>query len=250
MKQKKSLKFKILTGLAIFLIVVVSGFFIYVNIYYKASSQALESLNSDSEVRVEEDKDIAFEPVSNEKNIGFILYPGAKVEPQAYAPLAKEIASNGYTTIIAEMNFNLAILSPNRAENITNEYTDIDTWVIGGHSLGGVMATNYAQEHDDITGLVLLASYPQDNVMFTDDSIEVLSLWGSNDQVANLDKVKDAKNLLPKDAEFKEIEGGNHGGFGDYGHQKGDGEATLTNQEQMMQTAQYIVEFMNDLQAE
>ena len=60
------------------------------------------------------------------------------------------------------MNFNLAILSPNRADSIINNYKDIDTWVIGGHSLGGVMASNYALKNDKIKGLVLLASYPQD----------------------------------------------------------------------------------------
>ena len=143
--------------------------------------------------------------------------------------MAKEIASNGYTTIIAKMNFNLAILSPNRADSIISNYQDIDTWVIGGHSLGGVMASNYALEHDKVKGLVLLASYPQDKVNFTDKPIKVLSLWGSNDQIADLNKVKDAKNVMPSDAEFIEIEGGNHGCFGDYGHQKGDGESSLTN---------------------
>ena len=250
MKQKKSLTFKIFTGLAIFLIILVSGFFIYVNSYYKADSFALDSLKSDTQVKVEENKDIVFKPVSNAKNIGFIFYPGAKVEPSAYSPLAKEIAANGYTVIIAKMNFNLAILSPNRADSIISEYKDIDTWVIGGHSLGGVMAANYALENDKIKGLVLLASYPQDKVNLTDKPIKVLSLWGSNDQVANLDKVKKAKNIMPNGAEFIEIEGGNHGGFGDYGHQKDDGESSMSNTQQMMETSKYIVEFLDHLNEE
>lgn len=144
MKQKKSLTFKIFTGIAILLIILVSGFFMYVSSYYKAGSLAMDSLQSDAFVTVEDNGDIVFEPVSNAKNIGFIFYPGAKVESSAYANIAKEIASNGYTTVIAKMNFNLAILSPNRADSIISNYKDIDTWVIGGHSLGGVMASNYA----------------------------------------------------------------------------------------------------------
>jgi len=38
MKEKKSLKFKIITGVAIFLIMIASSFFIYVSSYYKAST--------------------------------------------------------------------------------------------------------------------------------------------------------------------------------------------------------------------
>lgn len=247
MKQKKSLKFKIFAGIAIFLLISVSGFFIYVSSYYKADSFALESLKSDSLVQVEEDGDIVFEPVDNAKNVGFIFYPGAKVEPAAYASIAKEIASNGYTTIIAKMNFNLAILSPNRADSIISNYKDIDTWVIGGHSLGGVMASNYALENDKIKGLVLLASYPQNQTNLTDTPIKVLSLWGSNDKIADLNKVKDAEYVMPGDAEFIEIKGGNHGGFGDYGHQEGDGESSITNKQQMIDTSNYIIELMDQL---
>jgi len=247
MKQKKSLKFKIFTGIAIFLILLVASFFVYVSSYYKASSLALDSLKSDFLVNVEENGDILFEPVSNAKNIGFIFYPGAKVEATAYAAMAKEIAANGYTVIIAKMNFNLAILSPNRADHIISNHKNIDTWVIGGHSLGGVMAADYALENEDIKGLILLASYPQSKTNLSSKPIKVLSLWGSNDQVADVNKVKDAKNMMPSDAEFIEITGGNHGGFGDYGHQKGDGESSITNKQQMMDTSTYIIETLDSL---
>lgn len=250
MKQKKTLKFKIFIGIAIFLLISISGFFIYVGSYYKASAQALDSLESNSLVKVEESGDILFKPESNAKNIGFIFYPGAKVEASAYAPIAKEIASNGYTVVIAKMNFNLAILSPNKADDIISKYKDIDTWVIGGHSLGGVMASNYALENDKIKGLVLLASYPQDKTDLSSREIEVLSLWGSNDKVADLNKVKEAKNLMPSDSEFIEIQGGNHGGFGDYGHQKGDGESSITNTEQMMDASKYIIKLLDSLNKE
>ena len=247
MKQKKSLKFKIFTGIAIFLLLLVAAFFIYVSSYYKASSLALESLKSDSLVKVEENGDILFEPISNTKNIGFIFYPGAKVEAIAYAAMAKEIASNGYTVIIAKMDFNLAILSPNRANHIIDNHKDIDSWVIGGHSLGGVIAADYALEHEEIKGLVLLASYPQSKTNLSNTPIKVLSLWGNNDQVADLNKVKEAKNVMPSDAKFIEITGGNHGGFGDYGHQKGDGESSITNKQQMMDTSTYIIETLDSL---
>lgn len=207
----------------------------------------MDSLTSDALAKVEENGDILFEPVSNAKNIGFILYPGAKVEASAYAPLAKEVAAKGYIVSIAKMSFNLAIFSPNKANSIISNYKEIDTWVIGGHSLGGIIAADYALKNDKIKGLVLFASYPQSKTNLSSKPIKVLSLWGSNDKVADLTKVKDAKNAMPSDARFIEIIGGNHGGFGDYGHQKGDGESSITNKQQMMETSQYIVELLDSL---
>ncbi|WP_017416621.1 alpha/beta hydrolase [Clostridium tunisiense] len=247
MKEKKSLKFKIFLGIGVFLAVIATAFFIYVSSYYKASSLAFNTLKSDSLVTVEENGDILFSPVSKKKNIGFIFYPGGKVEASAYGPLAKEIAAKGYTVVIAKMNFNLAVLSPNKADAIINKYIDINTWVIGGHSLGGVMAADYAFDHDKIKGLVLLASYPQSSKALTSTQLKVLSLWGSNDKVADLNKVKEAKNLVPKDSEFIEIKGGNHGGFGDYGHQQGDGEASITNEQQIHEASTYIIKLLESL---
>ncbi|MDO7205747.1 alpha/beta hydrolase [Paraclostridium bifermentans] len=45
--------------------------------------------------------------------------------------MAREIASKGYPVVLSKMKFNLAILSPNKAKNILDEYPDINSWVIG-----------------------------------------------------------------------------------------------------------------------
>lgn len=247
MKQKKSFLFRIFRLIASLAIILASIFFIYVSSYYKAGSLALNSLKTDSAVKVQDNGDIIFKPISNTKSIGFIFYPGAKVESSAYAPIAKEIASNGYTVVIAKMSFNLAILSPNKADNIISNNREISTWIIGGHSLGGVFAADYALKNDKVKGLVLLASYSQKDRDFTNRNIKVLSLWGDNDKVADLDKVKNCKSVMPSDSEFKEIKGGNHGGFGDYGNQKGDGEASITNEEQMSETSKEIIKLLDNI---
>lgn len=247
--KKKSLKFKISISIVAILAILVGIFFIYTSSYYKSQSYAIESLKSDSNVKVETEQngDIFFNHKSNKKKVGFVFYPGAKVENSAYSPMAREIASKGYPVILSKMKFNLAILSPNKAKDILDEYPDINSWIIGGHSLGGVMASDYSLKDNKIKGLVLLASYPKDNKDFTKSGINVLSLWGSNDKVADLNKVKEAKNVMPSDSEFIEIKGGNHGGFGDYGHQKGDGESSITNKQQMMDTSKYIIELLDSL---
>jgi len=247
MKQKKSLKFKICATVSIILLILLSVFFIYVGTYYKSGSLALDSLKSDSKVKVEQDGDIVFKPVANAKDIGFIFYPGGKVEASAYAPMAKEVASNGYTVVIAKMRFNLAVFSSNKASEVIDKNKEINTWAIGGHSLGGVIAADYADKHDNIKGLVLLASYAQDKRDFSSRDIKVLSLWGENDKVADISKITKAKEVMPKDAVFTGIAGGNHGGFGDYGYQKGDGEASITNEDQMSYTSKSIVKLLDNI---
>lgn len=232
---------KISIGIIGLMAICIIGFFIYVQIYYKAGDLATEQLQSSDTVEVEENGNIVFEPKTNRKDVGFIFYPGAKVEASAYAPLAKKIAENGYRVVIADLRFNLAILSPNKAKDIIAQYDDIDSWVIGGHSLGGVMAANYVQKDEKIKGLILLASYPQDKANLQNESIEVASIWGSNDEVASHEKITAAKDLLPTDAQFIEIQGGNHAGFGDYGEQKGDGKATITIEQQITESVQFIL---------
>lgn len=245
MKKKKSLKFKVFTSISIVSLIAISTFYLYVSSYYKAGSFAIDQLQSDTRVTVENQGDISFIPIGDAENRGVIFYPGAKVEAAAYAPLAKEIAANGYPVIIAKMRFNLAILSPNRADAIIENHPEIDSWVIVGHSLGGVMAADYALKNEKVKGLVLLASYPQEKTDLANESIKVLSLWGNLDTVADLSKVKGAKDAMPNDASFIELTGGNHSGFGDYGHQKGDGISTITNKQQMLDTSKYILEILD-----
>ncbi|ARD48347.1 alpha/beta hydrolase [Sporosarcina sp. P33] len=248
MKKKKSWKYKLLVSSAFLLVILAVGFFVFVSSYYKAQTYAQESLQSDSGVTVKDQKELVFEPVSNAENIGFIFYQGAKVDAAAYAPMAKEIAKQGYKVIIPHLPFRLAIFSPDRADKVIRNHPEIDAWVIGGHSLGGVMASDYASRHEKIKGLVLLASYPQDTVDLSVAPVQVLSIWGSNDRVADIETIQAAKAVMPADAKFIEIEGGNHAGFGDYGPQKGDGKASVPNKEQTEQTSDAIVELLDGLQ--
>lgn len=244
MKQKKSWKVKLFIGLAVFLLVIAVGFLLFASSYYKAQSYAKENLQSDSNVTVENEKELLFEPTSSKKKIGFIFYQGAKVEAEAYAPMAKELAKQGYTVVIPHLPLKMAIFSPDRADKVIRNHPEIDTWVIGGHSLGGVTASDYALRHDKISALVLLASYPGGHTDLSEASVDVLSIWASHDEVADAKAIKAAKSSMPSDAKFLEIEGGNHAGFGDYGEQKGDGEASISNKEQITQTTVAILELL------
>ena len=55
-----------------------------------------------------------------------------------------------------------------------------------------------------------------------------------------------AKEDLPKDTEYVEIEGGNHSAFGDYGLQKGDTKSIIPENKQLDITVESICNFISD----
>ena len=123
--------------------------------------EAVEAMNSTSDVTVEENAWFLFSPVNAARNAGLIIYPGGRVDPRSYAPTAMQFAEDGFFSVIVPMPFNLAVFGAARAGEVIKKYPEIDNWVVAGHSLGGTMAANYAyQNPDDVDGLVLWAAYP------------------------------------------------------------------------------------------
>ncbi len=213
------------------------------------SPQALEALAGDSEVAVtSEPYGWTFTPTDEPPVTGFILYPGGRVDPRSYAPLAHDLALTGHLVVIVPMRLNLAVLSPNSADAVIRNNPDIGAWVIGGHSLGGTMAAQYAEQHPDtIEGLALLASYPAGGTDLSGSSIPVLSIYGTRDGVLSESSFKDAIARLPESTEYRPIEGGNHAQFGSYGSQPGDREASITAEDQTYETVEAIALLMRPI---
>ena len=244
--KKKTIYRNILVGAIGLLIIGVIVFLIWASNSYKPQEIAKQALVSDNTVDVNVSDYISFTPKNVDATKGFIFYPGAKVEPEAYAPIARKVAEQGYEVIIAKMPFNLAIFSPSEAEKIVDDYKNIESWTIGGHSLGGVMASKFASDNKYIDGVVLLASYPMGNEL-KNLGKEVVSIWGSSDGVLNFESLYSSKANLPQDTTYVEIEGGNHAQFGDYGKQSGDSDALISQDEQMKIATKSIIDFMNKL---
>ena len=223
----------------------VNRFYDYVDDYYKASDNALSYIENPAVgVTVEYvDNTIIFQP--EEAVAGFIFYPGGLVQTEAYAPLMEQLAEQGIFCVLVEMPYYLAMFDANAARGIRDKYPEIDTWYIGGHSLGGAMASLYADRHQaEYEGLILLAAYSTKDL--TDEpEIDVLLIRGSEDGVLNMDKYDECLANLPEDYQEIVIEGGCHGYFGDYGMQAGDGEPTITVDEQIEETAKDIVGFIS-----
>ena len=241
-KKKRIILISSLSTVGAILIALIVGIGIYLGTYYHADEIAVQTFLQESSIeKVELDKNaVAFVP-KNPK-AGFIFYPGGKVEVDAYYPLMAECAKKDILSIAIKMPFNLAVFDINAADGIREQYPNIEKWYIGGHSLGGSMASSYLEKNiDDFDGLILLGSYSTAD--FSDTSLTVLSIYGKNDKVMNKEKYDKYKSNLPNPEEY-EIPGGNHAGFGLYGEQKGDGKATITNEEQIRITAEQISNIM------
>jgi hypothetical protein len=209
----------------------------YLGDYYRADNQAMTVARQAAIVN-QKNGLICFEP--EEPSRGLIFYPGGKVQYEAYAPLLEKLAENGILCVLVHMPGNLAVLDVNAADGIREMYPDIKNWYIGGHSLGGAMAAAYVAKHsEDFIGLILLAAYATADL--SDSGLSVVSIYGSRDGVLDGEKYEKYLPNLPDTAEEVVIEGGCHSYFGCYGMQDGDGEPTITREEQMDQTVEAIL---------
>lgn len=174
-----------------------------------------------------------------ESETGVIFYGGAKVEEAAYIPLMTRLAEKGLYAVLVYMPDRMAILDTDRALDVMEDNPEVERWFIGGHSLGGAMAAGFAAEREDVSGLFLLAAYSTKA-----QEIPVLSIYGDQDQVLNLEKYEEYRSNLPEDTVELVIEGGNHAEFGCYGAQDGDGLADISQEEQQEITAKTIAEWI------
>lgn len=243
-KKKKHLK----TGvfIAVVLLAIVVGGIVYVNDYYRPLDIAMEALADNETLEIYQLQDAAWVFAPEERNgqeKGLIFYPGGKVAYEAYAPLLRMLAESGLVCVLPQMPVNLAVLDMDVAEAYPARFPQITEWYLGGHSLGGSMAAGYAADHaQEYEGLILLASYSAADLK--DTGLRVLSIYGSEDKVLNMEKYTEYKGNLPEDFQEMVIEGGCHAYFGSYGPQEGDGTPAISNEEQLQVTTERMAEFI------
>ena len=244
--RKSSWIRKVLIGLAMLTVITAGAFFWYVNDYYQATAEAVEALKSDGSVTITEtDYAITFAPNGEDPEKGIIFYPGGKVESEAYAPLLRSLAEADLLVVIAKMPFHLAVFDANAAETIMEQEESVQDWYLAGHSLGGVMASSFAADRsDEVAGLIFLASYPSSDL--TEAQFPALSIYGSEDEVLNRESYDEAQVKLPDDYTEIVLDGGNHGQFGDYGTQSGDGTAAISTVQQQQMTVEAITSFIEN----
>ena len=245
---KKTLRY-LLLGVLILLLAGAGGFFLWATNPAQPEAVALAALQTRDGVSFEDmDGWLVFQPLDSAPGTGLIFYPGGRVDPRAYAPHARDIAGQGFTVVIVPMPLNLAFFGLNRADQVMAAFPDIETWAVGGHSLGGAMAAEYVRaKPEQVSGLVLWAAYPGGNNDLSAADLPILSVYASQDGLATLEDINDSRARLPLNTTFVEISGGNHAGFGWYGPQNGDGQATLSKPEQQELIVQATVDFLAGL---
>ncbi|MBQ8663714.1 MAG: alpha/beta hydrolase [Eubacterium sp.] len=258
-KKKNRLKILLLIVLVIVVVLVITcavyiGKYYHANVNvedYKAGYGIQESLEEPVVYQMGQDIGeghmvdglYVHNPENNFENL-VIFYPGAKVEYTAYLPLFYELAAQGVDSYIVKMPGNLAFFGVNKAEKIMEMY-DYDSYYLAGHSLGGAMGASFASDHlDALDGMIFLASYPTKSLAAED--FEVLSIYGSEDTVLNMEKVVEGRQYMPEAYTEICIEGGNHAQFGDYGFQKGDQPAFIEREEQQKQTVEAMLALIEE----
>jgi len=134
------------------------------------------------------------------------------------------------------------------AADVLAAYPAVPHWAVGGHSLGGAMAADFAgQNRGRIDGLVLWAAYPARNDDLSAVELAVLSISATSDGLATPEKIAASRALLPQTTRWVTIAGGNHAQFGWYGMQTGDGPAAISREEQQGQVIEATLQVLETI---
>lgn len=248
MSQKKKrhvLRWTLLSIVAVLLLGVI-GLVVWSQVGVAAAEpEPLAAVRADPAIEITDDAAaIVMAPAdATSDGVGLVYIPGAKVDPWAYAAkLSGLVADEGITVVITRPWLNLAFFDLRPLSTFTDLAPEIGTWMVGGHSLGGVRACGLAGDAD---ALILFASYCATDL--SDSGIPILSISGSEDGLSTPAKVADAASLLPTDAVFVEIPGASHSSFGDYGLQAGDGTPTIDDDTMTAQLTDSVGRLVEDL---
>lgn len=203
---------------------------------YRASPEARSALRSDERVVVRHEGNVwSFVPGAGALGTAsLVFFPGALVDPAAYAPLLRAVAEAGHAAFMVELPRRGAFGGADapevraRLDRLLRARQSRAPWIIAGHSRGGVVASAFAGERPaGLTGVVLIGtSHPRD-VDLSALAIQVTKIVGTRDGLASRSEVEANRALVPATTRWVWIDGGNHSQFGWYGFQPGDRRASI-----------------------
>lgn len=172
-----------------------------------------------------------------------VFYPGGLVDHKAYVPFMNKFAEAGIDAVLLKVPCDLAIYKTSAAKLVLKKFSaDYEKVFLGGHSLGGAVASMYApktlKKYSNISGLILFGAYTTNQF---DSNFKVISVKGENDKVLNKKKYDDYMLKLISYDELT-VPGGNHANFGHYGPQKGDGSASISADMQQYAAVEFVKE--------
>ena len=203
-------------------------------------------LQNDSFVQVEKTKDfISFTPTGSYSSV-CIFYPGALVDPVAYAPLCRNIAAGGCKVMLIKMPWRLAKNGYNKPKELNLFKDGTKKYILAGHSQGAKMAAQFVYENPSLVNKLILigTTHPRD-IDLSKLIIPIMKISGSRDGVADMDDILKNKPKLPPSTKYIVIEGANHAQFGYYGFQLGDNTAGISREQQQQVTLDNILSFIS-----
>jgi hypothetical protein len=221
---------------------------------FSAQEPALTAMESDGAVTISESLTrIVMTPTTRASDTAVFYQPGAKVEARAYAAVLRPLAEAGHHVVIVKQPLGIAFLSLGSFDRVRSDFDEFPAWVLGGHSLGGTVASIQANDNGgdapgSARGLLLHASYPAGDISATLRA-EVASVFVTHDGFATPEDIAASRANLPDSAQFVPIEGAVHAFFGDYGRQPGDGEPTISHDEARTLIGNASVEFVTGVAA-
>jgi hypothetical protein len=189
---------------------------------------------------------VVMTPSSGADGFGLVFFAGAHIDASAYAYKLAGLVDTGMTVVIARPVLSFAIFEYRPLTTFTGLAPGVSTWYVGGHSLGGVRACQYAKDDITVAGVILFGSYCA--VDLSNTSIPVLSLSGSRDGLSTPAKIRENAKLLPDIAQFVQIPGADHADFGNYGPQAGDNPSRTTSLDVREALTDNIFEFVSGVE--
>jgi pimeloyl-ACP methyl ester carboxylesterase len=215
-------------------------FVVWSLVAYRANAEARQATESDANVTVTHAAGIwRFQPTGVAMTPTLVFFPGALVDPRAYAPLARAVAQRGFPVILVELPrrgmFGGAESSElrRRVDATLSFLGESGSVVLGGHSRGAVVASAVAAgPPPTLVGLVLIGtSHPRD-VDLSGLDVPVTKIVGTRDGLATPAEVRGNASLLPPQTRWIWVDGGNHSQFGWYGFQPMDRRPRVSAAEQ------------------
>ncbi|MEI6887276.1 MAG: alpha/beta hydrolase [bacterium] len=245
--KKKILGISLVVVFLVVLLVLGGGLFWWQSGTYLPSSNSLSTISSTISIQDKGSYIQLSNPLKTDTDkVGIVFYPGARIDPSAYKTLLSKIPETSNSKVfIAKFPLNLAILGVNAGDQIIKDNSDITSWYIAGHSLGGAMISEYlkgTKYESKINGVIYMGAYPNDDYLLN-KKYKILSLYGSEDKLTTPEKIDSSKSKLPSSSLFIQLPS-NHSQFGDYGHQEGDGNQILDTDSVHTRIIEIIREFI------
>jgi pimeloyl-ACP methyl ester carboxylesterase len=230
-------------------------FVIWSLIAYRASSAARTALVPDTTVAVGYGDGVrSFIPrrPTSAGTPALVFFPGALVDPVAYAPIVRATAAAGFPSYIVELPRRGALggaedpALEQRLDRLLAATSTPRRWVIAGHSRGAVVASQIAAERrTGFTGLVLIGTTHPRDVDLSTLAVPVTKVAGTRDGLASRTAVEANRAKLPAETRWVWIEGGNHSQFGWYGFQPGDRRAMIAPAAQRATMIQAVIDALS-----